>query len=163
MTSYLDLIHSKIVTPERLVQEIAGRRAAQRKVVFTNGCFDILHRGHVEYLAQASTLGDVLVVGLNSDASVRRLKGSNRPLQDEQGRAIVLAALGCVSYVVVFDDDTPYELIKTIQPDVLVKGADYKEEQIVGYDVVKARGGEIVTVPLVQGYSTTRVIKKMGE
>jgi rfaE bifunctional protein nucleotidyltransferase chain/domain len=94
---------------------------------------------------------------------VRRLKGSNRPLQDAQGRAIVLAGLGCVSYVVVFDEDTPYELIKTIQPDVLVKGADSKEEQIVGYDVVKARGGEIVTVPLVEGYSTTNVIKKMGE
>ena len=128
------------------------------KTVFTNGCFDLLHRGHVEYLQKAKTFGDKLIVGLNSDASVRRLKGESRPIQDEQSRKIILEALRCVDEVILFDEDTPYELIRKIQPDVLVKGADYKPEDIVGYDIVRAKGGEVCTVEFVEGYSTSRLI-----
>jgi rfaE bifunctional protein nucleotidyltransferase chain/domain len=159
--TYTEQLKSKIVlTPDAL----ADKRSewGSRKVVFTNGCFDIVHRGHIEYLAQAAALGDVLVVGLNSDSSVRRLKGENRPLQDQLSRATVLAAIGFVSCVALFDEDTPYELIKRVQPDVLVKGADYKPENIVGYDVVTARGGEVCTIEFVQGYSTSNVVAKMG-
>jgi rfaE bifunctional protein nucleotidyltransferase chain/domain len=128
------------------------------KIVFTNGCFDILHRGHVEYLQKAKTFGDKLVVGLNSDASVRRLKGETRPVQDQESRKIILEALRCVDEVIIFDEDTPYELIKKIQPDVLVKGADYKAEDIVGYDIVTAKGGEVRTVEFVEGHSTSRIL-----
>lgn len=129
------------------------------KVVFTNGCFDLLHRGHVEYLAKAADKGDVLVVGLNTDASVRRLKGEGRPVNDQDARAMVLASLACVDAVVLFDEDTPYELIKAVRPDVLVKGADYKPEEIVGYDIVTSYGGTVETVDLVEGYSTTGIIE----
>ena len=112
-----------------------------RKIVFTNGCFDVLHRGHIQYLAKAAALGDSLVIGLNTDASVKKLKGPSRPYLDEDTRALILASLGFVTAVVLFDEDTPYDLIKRIQPDVLVKGGDYKTEEIVGYDMVKAKGG----------------------
>ena len=128
------------------------------KIVFTNGCFDILHRGHVEYLQKAKTFGDRLIVGLNSDASVRRLKGETRPIQDQESRKIILEALRCVDEVIIFDEDTPYELIKKIQPDILVKGADYSPEDIVGYDIVKAKGGEVRTVEFVEGHSTSKII-----
>lgn len=132
------------------------------RIVFTNGCFDILHRGHVEYLEEAAMLGDRLVVGVNSDASVRRLgKGTDRPLNDEQSRAKVLAALRCVDAVVIFDEDTPLELITAIQPDVLAKGGDWKPEQIVGADVVKARGGSVHSLKLVDGFSTTALVEKI--
>ncbi len=131
------------------------------KIVFTNGCFDILHRGHVEYLQKARTFGDKLVVGLNSDASVRRLKGPARPIQDQESRKFILEALRCVDEVIIFDEDTPYELIRKIQPDVLVKGADYKPEDIVGYDIVKAKGGEVRTVKFVEGHSTSGIVAKM--
>lgn len=128
------------------------------KVVFTNGCFDILHRGHVEYLAKAADMGDVLVVGLNTDASVRRLKGESRPVNNQEARALVLASLNFVDAVVLFDEDTPYELIKAVRPDVLVKGADYKPEEIVGYDIVTSYGGKVEVVDLVEGYSTTQLL-----
>ena len=131
------------------------------RVVFTNGCFDLLHRGHVEYLAKASDKGDVLVVGLNTDASVRRLKGESRPVNNEDARAIVLASLACVDAVVLFGEDTPYELIKAVRPDVLVKGADYQPEEIVGYDIVTSYGGKVETVALVEGYSTTGTIEAL--
>jgi rfaE bifunctional protein nucleotidyltransferase chain/domain len=156
----LENISSKIISTETLTLRLQQCRRENKHIVFTNGCFDILHRGHIEYLAQAADLG-VLVVGLNSDDSVRRLKGSARPLQDVASRALVLAALSCVDYVVVFQEDTPYNLIKTLQPDILVKGADYAPEQIVGYDIVTARSGRVVTIPLVAGYSTTAVVRKM--
>jgi len=136
-------------------------RAQGLKIVFTNGCFDLLHRGHVEYLAKASDKGDVLVVGLNTDASVRRLKGEGRPINNEMARATVLASLSCVDAVVLFDEDTPYELIKAVRPDVLVKGADYKVEDIVGYDIVTAYGGKVETVDLVEGYSTTGMLEAL--
>ena len=128
------------------------------KVVFTNGCFDILHRGHVEYLSKAADMGDVLVVGLNTDASVKRLKGEGRPVNNQEARALVLASLSFVDAVVLFDEDTPYKLIKAVCPDVLVKGADYKPEEIVGYDIVTSYGGKVETVPLVEGYSTTNIL-----
>ena len=133
------------------------------KVVFTNGCFDILHRGHVEYLSRAADMGDVLVVGLNTDASVKRLKGEGRPVNNEEARAMVLASLSFVDAVVLFDEDTPYELIKAVRPDVLVKGADYKKEEIVGYDIVTSYGGTVATVPLVEGYSSTKIIMSQNK
>ena len=132
-----------------------------RKIVFTNGCFDILHLGHIDYLSAASELGDILIIGLNTDDSVHKIKGNKRPLQDEVSRAFVLASLGFVDAVVFFGEDTPYNLIKTIQPDFLVKGADYKPEDIVGYDIVKNKGGEIVTIEFLEGYSTTGIENKI--
>ena len=132
------------------------------KIVFTNGCFDVLHFGHVHYLLQAKALGDILVVGLNSDNSVRRLKGSSRPINGEQERAYVLAALACVDYVVVFGEDTPKELIETVRPDVLVKGGEYALDQIVGADFVTRNGGTVTTLPFVEGFSSTRIIEQLN-
>lgn len=151
---------SKILDTGSLNAQLKMWRNEDKKIVFTNGCFDILHRGHVEYLAQAADMGDILVVGLNTDASVSRLKGPLRPVNDEHARAMVLAALRFVDAVVLFEEDTPYELIKTVQPDILVKGTDYKPEDIVGYDIVMARGGEVKTIELVKGYSTTGIIER---
>ncbi|MDR1758224.1 MAG: D-glycero-beta-D-manno-heptose 1-phosphate adenylyltransferase [Bacteroidales bacterium] len=131
-----------------------------QKVVFTNGCFDILHLGHVEYLLKAKSLGDILVVGLNSDVSVKRLKGDNRPIHPEHARAMVLAALLFVDYVIIFEEDTPYNLIRYIAPDVLVKGGDYRAEDVVGADIMKTNGGKVVIIPLTEGFSTTRVLQK---
>lgn len=130
-------------------------------MVFTNGVFDILHPGHVRYLQQARSLGDLLVVGLNSDASVRRNKGPERPINNEAERAEILAALECVDAVVVFDEDTPAEIIKAVQPDILVKGADWAEDAIVGRDTVEDRGGRVVRVPIESGYSTTDIIRRI--
>ncbi len=134
----------------------------RKKVVFTNGCFDILHRGHVEYLTKAKALGDVLVVGVNTDASVRRIKGPKRPIVTEEDRAIVLAALRMVDYVCLFDEDTPYELIRDVVPDVLVKGSDWSRESIVGRDVVENSGGSVQTIDLVPLRSTSAIIKKIA-
>jgi rfaE bifunctional protein nucleotidyltransferase chain/domain len=132
------------------------------RIVFTNGCFDILHRGHVEYLQEAAAMGDRLVIGLNSDSSVKRQnKGPERPLNDEQSRAKVLAALRLVDAVVIFDQDTPLELIQAVGPDVLVKGGDWSEDRIVGADLVKARGGEVRSLKLVEGFSTTSLVEKI--
>ncbi len=140
----------------------AAWRAAGRQVVFTNGCFDILHLGHVDYLERARALGDALVIGLNTDASVRaQQKGPERPLQDEVSRARVLAALAFVDAVVLFGEPTPLALIEAVLPTVLVKGDDYAPTAIVGYDTVTAHGGQVVTVPLVPGYGTTRIVEKI--
>lgn len=133
-----------------------------KKIVFTNGCFDILHVGHKRYLEQASALGDVFIIGVNSDASVRKLKGPNRPVNTEQDRMEILSALGFVDYVVLFDEDTPYELIKKVQPDVLVKGGDYTADQVVGKDIVEARGGRVELIQFVEGKSTTNIINKIN-
>ncbi|MCK5075701.1 MAG: D-glycero-beta-D-manno-heptose 1-phosphate adenylyltransferase, partial [Calditrichia bacterium] len=130
---------------------------------FTNGCFDIIHRGHVEYLSQAKELGDFLIIGLNTDESVRRLKGEGRPLVEEQSRAVLLAALEMVDAVILFDDDTPLNLIKNILPDILVKGADYTIEQIVGAKEVLGNGGLVKTIDFVEGFSTTDIIRKIGK
>ncbi|MEN9443891.1 MAG: hypothetical protein RIS47_781 [Bacteroidota bacterium] len=158
---YLDFIQQKITIQTDLQPILVRYNFLGKKIVFTNGCFDLLHRGHVEYLAKAASLGDIMIVGLNTDASVRKLKGAERPLQDEYTRALVLSALTFVSHVVLFDEDTPYELIKLIQPDLLVKGADYQPETIVGYDIVMAKGGRVATIDLTDGFSTTKIVGKM--
>ncbi len=134
-----------------------------QKVVFTNGCFDILHRGHVEYLAQARNLGDCLVIGLNTDSSVRRLKGNSRPINQENDRALLLSALQFVNYVILFEEDTPYNLICNVMPDILVKGSDYQVNQIVGADVVLQNGGSVQTIDFIDGYSSTQTIQKMSK
>lgn len=134
-----------------------------KKIVFTNGCFDILHVGHVRYMQEAAKLGDILVVGLNSDSSVKRLKGPERPVNNQDDRAEMLSSLGFVDYVIVFDEDTPYELIKKIQPDVLVKGGDYNPDNVVGKDIVEARGGELKLLHFVEGKSTTNIINKIKQ
>ena len=157
MTTF-EVTKNKIFDHALLGNRVAMWRFLNNKIVFTNGCFDILHRGHIEYLSQARDKGAVLVIGLNNDASVKRIKGEGRPVQDEMTRALVLASLRFVDAVVLFDEDTPYELIKFVQPDVLVKGADYTEDTIVGADIVKANGGEVVTIPIVEGYSTSLIL-----
>lgn len=154
-------IENKILDEERLSLWLDDCRKNNKSIVFSNGCFDIIHRGHIEYLAKASDLGDKFIIGLNTDASIKRLKGPSRPVNNQDARAIVLAALQFVDAVVLFDEDTPYNLIKAVQPDVLVKGNDYKPEDIVGYDIVTAKGGVVTTVELVEGYSTTNTIAKM--
>ncbi len=133
----------------------------RQKIVFTNGCFDVLHYGHVRYLLDAKKLGDILVVGLNSDESVRRLKGPTRPVNGEKERAFVLAALACIDYVVIFGEDTPKELIETVIPDVLVKGGDYDLSNIVGADFVTRNGGTVTTIPFVEGFSSTHIIEQL--
>ncbi|WP_205504249.1 D-glycero-beta-D-manno-heptose 1-phosphate adenylyltransferase [Rufibacter psychrotolerans] len=151
----------KIVTLPQLLAKVAEWRAQGQKVVFTNGCFDIVHVGHVDYLERARLLGDRLVVGLNTDQSVSRLKGPSRPLQDEMSRTRVMASFWFTDAVVLFDQETPYELIKAVAPDVLVKGDDYSIETIVGHDIVLAKGGAVKTIPLVKGYSTSQVVAKV--
>lgn len=157
----LDVIHSKIIDINNIEPFLTYWKLKNRKLVFTNGCFDIIHRGHVEYLAQAADYGNELIVGVNTDNSVRRLKGETRPVQDEIARAMIMASLQFVSAVILFDEDTPYELIKKIQPDVLIKGSDYDIKNIVGYDIVKAKGGEVKTIDFIEGYSTTSIIEKL--
>ncbi len=157
----IERIKNKIICDKELNSLILKWREENQKIVFTNGCFDLLHLGHVDYLAKAKDLGDKLIIGVNTDSSVKRLKGENRPLQDENSRLHILAALHSVDAVVLFDEDTPYELIKKIQPDTLVKGADYKIENIVGYDIVTSRGGNVETIEFVEGYSTTSIEKRI--
>lgn len=152
----------KIMTREDMQRRIKVWRLRNDKIVFTNGCFDLLHLGHVDYLERARTLGDRLVVGVNSDASVRRLeKGSERPLQDEEARSRIIAALEFVDGVCIFDEDTPLELIQALHPDVLVKGDDYSIDRIVGANEVIGWGGKVETIPLVQGHSTTAIVNKI--
>jgi len=153
----LESLQKKILSPPELDRQLAYWHFKDQKIVFTNGCFDIIHRGHIDYLVKSADLGHVLVIGLNTDASTRRLKGPTRPINDEYARALVLAAMSFVSAVVFFDEETPYELIKKVQPDFLVKGADYKPEEIVGYDVVTAKGGKVVTIEYLPGYSTSLI------
>lgn len=157
----IERIERKIICEKDLNNLILKWREENQKIVFTNGCFDLLHLGHVDYLAKAKDLGDRLIIGVNTDSSVKRLKGKNRPLQDENSRLHILAALHSVDAVVLFDEDTPYELIKKIQPDILVKGADYKIENIVGYDIVTSRGGSVKTIEFIEGYSTTKIEQRI--
>jgi rfaE bifunctional protein nucleotidyltransferase chain/domain len=153
-------IQDKIITAEEIAERFSEKYRKQHRIIFTNGCFDLLHRGHVYYLAKAREMGDVLVVGLNSDGSVRRLKGQGRPVNTQESRSEVLAGLGMVDYVIIFEEDTPLELIRRIRPDLLVKGGDYRVEEIVGYDEVTSRGGSVRTIPLLEGYSTTVMIER---
>lgn len=146
-----------LLTREEIIA-VCDKLRPKSRIVFTNGCFDIIHAGHVQYLNQAKSLGDILIVGLNSDDSVHRLKGPTRPINSEEDRATVLGALKPVDYVVIFDEETPYELIKAIQPNVLVKGGDYKIEDIVGAGIVD----ETIVLPFLEGRSTTKTINQMG-
>jgi len=150
-----------IIPRHELASLIDQLRAEGKRIVFTNGCFDILHRGHVEYLAAARQLGDVLIVGLNSDASIRRLKGPDRPINPQDDRAAVLDGLRSVDIVTIFEEDTPAQLIAIVEPDVLVKGGDYTEATVVGADVVRARGGRVVIVPLLEDRSTSALIARI--
>jgi D-beta-D-heptose 7-phosphate kinase/D-beta-D-heptose 1-phosphate adenosyltransferase len=153
---------SKVVTTEQLVPLLAQARAQGKRIVFTNGCFDLMHVGHTRYLQAAKALGDLLVVGVNSDASVKSLnKSPDRPIVPESQRAEVLAALGCVDHVVLFAEPDPHRLIRAVQPDVLVKGGDWSVETIVGRDIVEGRGGVVKTIPLVPGVSTTTLIQRI--
>ena len=153
----IDLLFEKIFTRENIRKQCAGWRLKEKKIVFTNGCFDLLHLGHIEYMAKAADLGGALIVGLNSDVSVKKIKGDHSPINDEHSRAMVLASLSFVDAVVLFDEETPFELIKDIQPDILVKGKDYQVEEIAGSDIVLSSGGEIITIDLTEGYSTTKI------
>jgi len=155
-----DQIKEKIISRDDARALFSESFRKDKRLVFTNGCFDILHRGHVYYLSKAREMGDVLVIGLNTDASVRRLKGQGRPVNGEGARAEVLAALVMVDYIVPFGEDTPLELIKAVKPQVLVKGGDYRVEDIVGHEQVRSWGGEVCTVPLVEGYSTSSILGK---
>jgi D-beta-D-heptose 7-phosphate kinase/D-beta-D-heptose 1-phosphate adenosyltransferase len=149
----------KIVTPEDLVSRLAKVRKSGQKIVFTNGCFDILHVGHVRYLAEARSQGDLLIVGLNSDGSVRMIKGDKRPIVRQDHRAEVLASLACVDYVVLFEEPDPLRLIQTLKPDVLVKGEDWAEDAIIGAEDVKSRGGKVVRISFVEETSTSGIIQ----
>jgi D-beta-D-heptose 7-phosphate kinase/D-beta-D-heptose 1-phosphate adenosyltransferase len=152
-----------VLTREALAEERQRLRTAGKTVVFTNGCFDILHRGHVDYLTKARALGDVLIVGLNTDASVQRLKGPTRPVVNEDDRAFVLSALAAVDYVTLFGEETPLELIRAIVPDILVKGGDWAIDRVVGKDVVEAAGGRVQTIAFVPNRSTTGIIDRIAQ
>ena len=156
------LINQKVLVKYSLSLKLDDWKQSNKKVVFTNGVFDLLHLGHIDYLGKAKDNGDILIVGVNSDISASRLgKGTNRPITDEKSRSTIIAALQFVDAVILFDEDTPLELITIIQPDVLVKGSDYKPEDIVGYDVVMANGGSIKTIEFLSGYSTTAIEKRI--
>lgn len=151
------MVDEKILSPRKMIKQLAIDRQAGQRIVFTNGCFDILHRGHAIYLQAAKALGDKLVVGVNADASVKRLKGEGRPINRENDRAYLLASLAAVDYVVIFEEDTPYELLSHVRPDILVKGGDYRLENVIGREFA----GEVHLIDFVDGYSTTQTIHKM--
>ncbi|MCF8368202.1 MAG: D-glycero-beta-D-manno-heptose 1-phosphate adenylyltransferase [Bacteroidales bacterium] len=151
----------KIHQSDQLDSLLAYWKFKNYKIVFTNGCFDIIHLGHIDYLSKARSLGNLLVIGLNTDQSVRQLKGENRPVNDQLARAEILASFSFVDAVIYFDEETPYNLIKKVQPDILVKGSDYKAEDIVGYDIINAKGGKVITIDFLEGYSTSGIINKI--
>ncbi len=155
-------ISLKVATIETAKIQIKSWQTSGEKVIFTNGCYDLLHPGHINLLHQSRALGDRLIVGLNTDDSVKRLKGENRPILSEQDRASILSALGCVDLVVLFSDDTPIHLIENLQPDILVKGADYRLDEVVGREIVESYGGKVCLVPLVKGYSTTGIVNRLS-
>ncbi len=156
-----EIIQKKLIKKDELSRTLAYWRFLEKKIVFTNGCFDIIHLGHIIYLSRTADLGNILIVGLNSDESVKRLKGNKRPLNNQDARSVTLASLFFVDAVILFDEDTPLELIKTIKPHVLVKGSDYSEKEIAGADVVKTHGGNVVTIDFVDGYSSSEIIEKL--
>ena len=160
----LSKISNKILDDHNLISRIRLWNKDQKIIVFTNGVFDLLHLGHIDYLSKAKDEGDILIIGVNSDLSAKRLgKGNSRPITDERSRSTIIAALEFVDAVVLFDEDTPYNLINKVQPDILVKGADYKPENIVGYDIVTAKGGSIKTIEFLPGYSTTSIENKIKQ
>jgi rfaE bifunctional protein nucleotidyltransferase chain/domain len=156
-----DIVQQKIYSLADIIRETGRWKFLQKKIAFTNGCFDILHEGHIFSLSQAAKEGDVLIVGINSDASTQRLKGPSRPINNEHSRALIIASLVMVDAVVIFGEDTPLEIIKAIMPDTIVKGGDYTIEQVVGAKEVMANGGSVVINPIVQGFSTTAIIEKI--
>tara|TARA_B100001105_G_scaffold249327_1_gene236122 strand:- start:974 stop:1465 length:492 start_codon:yes stop_codon:yes gene_type:complete len=159
--NHLNSIQNKIYTLPDLERQMEKWKSAGDKIVFTNGCFDILHKGHIEVLAKTSNLGNRLIIGVNSDSSMKNLKGENRPIIEEDSRALLLAALQFVDAVILFSEETPFQLISEIVPDILAKGGDYKIEEIVGYEVVQQNGGEVITIPLTEGVSSSNIIDKI--
>ena len=157
-----ELVRSKIYSWDAIQRACAVWKFKGKKIVFTNGCFDLMHLGHIEYLTAAADLGDVLLIGVNTDDSVKRIKGNHRPITDEHSRSMVLASFHFVNGVVLFDEETPLDLIKMIQPDILVKGSDYHVKDIVGSDFVTANGGQVVTIPLTEGYSTSKIEERIA-
>lgn len=157
----LQWVQNKIYDRATLARECNIWRNTQKKIVFTNGCFDILHHGHLDLLARAADKGNILIVGINTDSSIKRIKSNGRPVTNERDRAFQVASLLCTDAVCLFDEDTPENLIKIIRPDVLVKGGDYKIDQIVGADFVESLGGEVAVIPFVDGYSTTSIIERI--
>lgn len=155
-------VEDRIISLEKAIQIRNECKEKGKSIVFTNGCFDILHKGHAFYLEKAAALGDILILGLNSDKSVKKLKGPDRPINNEKSRAYLLAALRSVDFVVLFDEDTPYNVIRGIIPDILIKGGDYKTEDIVGGDIVSDAGGKVMTIKFVEGFSTTNIINKIS-
>lgn len=159
--SHLNKINSKIFSLDDLKKQVNSWKQSGKEVVFTNGCFDIIHRGHIKVLAQTADLGDRLIIGLNSDSSIQKSKGADRPIIDEHSRAILLAALSFVDAVILFSEETPINLISTLVPDLLAKGGDYEIETIVGHEIVQNNGGEVILVPFVDGFSSTIIIDKI--
>lgn len=156
-----DIIHQKIYTLPELLKQVTRWKFLKKKIAFSNGCFDILHEGHIFSLSQAAKEGDVLIIGINSDASTKRLKGPSRPVNNEHSRALLIASLVMTDAVVIFEEDTPFELITAVMPDAIVKGGDYTVEQVVGSKEVIANGGRVIINPIVQGFSTTSIIEKI--
>ena len=159
--SHIKTLNSKIYNLDALTNLVEQWKLTGNKVVFTNGCFDIIHRGHIEVLARTADLGDKLIIGLNSDQSIQKLKGKNRPIIDEESRAVLLAALSFVDAIVLFSEDSPLKLISALSPDVLAKGGDYEIETIVGHEIVQQNGGKVKLVPFVYGFSSTNIIEKI--
>jgi len=163
MSKSLEILNSKILDKERLLVKLTDWKEENKKIVFTNGCFDLIHLGHIEVIARSADLGDILIIGVNTDNSIKRLKGPNRPIVEEISRAKQLAALEFVDAVVFFDQDTPIDLIKVINPNVITKGGDYNTDQVIGNDIVIQNDGEVVIIPLTQGYSTTSILEKIKD
>jgi rfaE bifunctional protein nucleotidyltransferase chain/domain len=161
--SYHQKIKSKIITYSQLDAVVSNWKDAGEKIVFTNGCFDIIHQGHIDYLSKARDLGTKLIIGVNTDRSVSAIKGAHRPIQDEYSRMTILAAMEFVDAVILFDEDTPIKLISRVIPSILVKGSDYKAENIVGYDVVVSNGGKVETLDFLEGFSTSNIEKRIKE
>ena len=163
MSKSLEILNSKILDKERLLVKLTDWKEENKKIVFTNGCFDLIHLGHIEVIARSADLGDILIIGVNTDNSIKILKGKNRPIVEEISRAKQLAALEFVDAVVLFDQDTPIDLIKMINPNVITKGSDYNTDQVIGNDIVTQNDGEVVIIPLTQGYSTTSILEKIKD
>lgn len=159
--SHLKKLNNKIFSEDSLVKQVDIWKKSGNKIVFTNGCFDIIHRGHIEVLAQTADLGDKLIIGLNSDISIQKLKGKNRPIINEKSRAILLAALNFVDAIILFSEETPLNLITTLNPDILAKGGDYEINTIVGNEIVEENGGQVILIPYINGFSSTNIINKI--
>ena len=161
MSKALERVKNKIFNKNNLLKKLEIWRSANKKIVFTNGCFDLIHLGHIEVLARSADLGDILIIGVNTDSSIKELKGNNRPIIEEDSRAQQLASLEFVDAVILFNEQTPLELIKVIKPNIITKGGDYNSEQVVGKEITIKNDGEVIIIPLTQGYSTTSILDKI--